>query len=977
MRFIFTLLIFCFSFNSFGQAKDSTKIGSVLGIVKDSANEYGLQSVTITIYQKSDSTLLDYQLTNPQGEFNIQTIPVLTPVIVNFSFTGYMPFSKTLQLDSTNRKYDFKTIMLARSYGSLDEVVVQAVLPIRMNGDTLEINPTAFKLDSNAVVEDMLRRVPGVTMWGDGTITVNGKTVNKVFVDGKPFFGGDPAIATQNLPKNAIEKIQVYQEQDYTKDNIDQNPTDSLLTMNIKLREDKKFGLFGKVGAGIGTDHRYEADGTMQAYNRKNRFSLAAASNNINKSVDMQSIVRQGSYRDFNPSNRYVANFGGSGVNRIGFIGANYMHNFSQENNSRLNNQLNAGYNFRSNINDVSSQTSSQSNFDNRALSSESERESHSENRVHSVNTSYNKRDRSKDFNISSNYSNTSGNSSSSSSSSTEEAGVGLVNTNQQTSTNENSGQNISFNTSYRNNDDDERNLKSFNINYNANYSENNSTRNTLTQFTSYAKPSDSRYFNRNYDNESSNFNNSLGFGYNALKRLLFGSHNLWDVNIIFDNNLSVSKNNFSTAASDYDTLSNVYLSNDSLTYYNDVTRIEDRPSLRFSKNFRKNLSDRYFRYLNISAVLQGHILSEKNRSDIDDRNLDRTYSFFLPGLNISYNYNKFRKYNLSFNLSQNNSAGIPSIDQLRPIIDSSQSSFNNGNPYLKPFYNNNLSFTFNYEKQSGRDKGEFNFRVFLNAGRTRNGITDSSYLDQSRRRITYLINLEEGRRNMNGGLSVNKAFKLKKDMLQFTYSWNYSNNRTPNYFLGDFYRSKNTSSNNNLRVFYSVGDIATFQVAQGLNLTNSLPRGENAKPLKNTTYITNAGVNLKYPKNFTLSNTFDYVNNKQAGQTSALWNAFLTYRFLKTKSAEVKLSAMDILRQNKNIDVNTGLNSLSTTVTNGLQNFYMVTLSYYPRRFGRGSGSGNREMRTERSESRPANFQRRGADGGGFRGGSDRPRRN
>lgn len=976
MRFLFIAIFFCLPAVLFAQQRESVKPGAVAGIVKDSANDYGLQSVTITIYKKADSTLLDYKLTNEQGEFNFESVPLATPVIVNFSFAGYRPYSKNLTLDSSQQSYNFKSVMLSRTYGDLDEVVVQAVLPVRMNGDTLEINPAAFKLDSNAVVEDMLRRVPGMTMWGDGSITVNGKTVNKVFVDGKAFFGGDPAVATQNLPKNAIEKIQVYQEQDYSKDNIDQNPNDSLLTMNIKLREDKKFGMFGKVGAGIGTDKRFEADGTVQAYNKKNRLSLAAATNNINKSADMQSILRQSSYRDFNPSNRYVANFGGSGVNRIGFVGAEFNHNFSQETNSRLNNQLHAGYNFRSNVNDVSSQTNSQSSFDGTILNGQSERESHSENRVHSFNTNYNKRDRSKDFSVSTNYNNTAGNSASNSFSSTEELNVGLANTNKQSSTNESSGQNISFNTSFRNNDDDERNLKSFNVNFNTNYSENNNTRNTLTEFTSFKKPSDSRYFNRNYNNESSNFNAGLGFGYNALKRLIFRNHNLWDVNIIFSNDLSFSKNNYSTVASDYDTLTGIYRNNQNLTYYNAVSRVEDRPSLRFSKNFRKNLSDRYFRYLNISAVLQGQFTSEKNSSDIQNRNLDRSYSFFLPSLNISYNYNKFRKYNFGMNLSQNNSAGMPSLDQLFPIIDSSQSSFNNGNPNLKPFYNNNIGFNLNYEKQSNRDKGEFNFRLNFNMGRTKNGITDSSYLDNSLRRVTYLINIEDGRRYMNGGFSVNKAFKLKKDMLQFTYTGNYSNNRAPNFFKGDFYRSRNTNISNNLRIFYSLGEVITFQAAQGINLTNSLPSGQNAKPLKNTTYITNAGINLKYRQDLTLSNTLDYVNNESAGQSSALWNAFLSYRFLKSKSAEVKFSAMDILRQNKNISVtgNAETNSLSTTVTNGLQQFYMVTLSYFPRRFG---ANASRRGRSESSsEERPRNFERRSQDGGGFRGG-DSPRRN
>lgn len=966
MRLIFTLLIFILPVALLAQVKDSLKAGSVTGVVKDSTNEYSLQSVTITIYKKADSTLLDYQLTNAHGEFNFETIPFVTPVIVNFSYAGYKPYSQTVQLDTTAHHYNFKTVLLSRTYGSMDEVIVQAVLPIRMNGDTLEINPAAFKLDSNAVVEDMLRRVPGVTMWGDGTITVNGKTVNKLFVDGKPFFGGDPAIATQNLPKNAIEKIQVYQEQDYSKDNIDEDPADSLLTMNIKLREDRKFGLFGKVGAGIGTDNRYEADAAAQAYNRKNRFGLAAAANNINKNADMQSIVRQSSYRDFNPSNRYVANFGGSGVNKIGFVGATYQHNFSQENNSRLNNQLNAGYNFRSNANDVSSRTSSQSTIQDTLLFGESQRTSHSENENHSFNAGYNKRDRSKEFSINSSFNAGNSNSLSNSFTTSEKQFVGLVSTNEQNTVSESSNQNGSLNASFRNNDDDERSLKSFNVDYSANYSSNNSNRNTISDIISFTEPSKSRYINRNYDNESSNFNNNLGFGYNALKRLLFGSHNLWNINIIFNNQLSYSKSTFSTLAGNFDTLTNSYDIMESLTYFNNITRFEDRPSLRFSKSFRKNLSDRFFRFLNVSAVLQGQFLSEKNASDIENRNIERNYNFFLPGLNVSYTYNKFRKYNINANLSQNNSAGIPSIDQLFPIIDNAQTTFNFGNAQLKPYYNNNISFNLNYEKQANRDKSEFNFRLFFNAGRVRNGITDSSYLDNSLQRTVYLINIENGRRNMNAGVNVGTSFKLKKDMLQLNYSGNYNNNTTPNYINGLYSLSKNNNINNNLRVFYSVGDIATFQIAQGLNLNSSMQTGRNLNSFKNTTHITNASVNLKYPKDFTISNTLDYLNNKNAGETSLLWNAFVTYRFLKSKSAEVRFSAMDILRQNKNIDVNTGLNSLSTTVTNGLQQFYMVTLSYYPRRFGqgtRGGGGGERNRSFQRPE------------GGGFRGGGRPPR--
>ncbi|QEC73518.1 Plug domain-containing protein [Arachidicoccus ginsenosidivorans] len=104
-----------------------------------------------------------------------------------------------------------------------------------MNGDTLEFNADAFHLDPNAVAEDLLRKLPGVVVWGDGTITVHGREVSRVLVNGKPFFGGDTKVATQNLPKKAVEKVQVYQ-QSKNKD----NPLDSITEVNIQLKKAKR-----------------------------------------------------------------------------------------------------------------------------------------------------------------------------------------------------------------------------------------------------------------------------------------------------------------------------------------------------------------------------------------------------------------------------------------------------------------------------------------------------------------------------------------------------------------------------------------------------------------------------------------------------------------------------------------------------------------------------------------------------------------
>jgi hypothetical protein len=97
----------------------------------------------------------------------------------------------------------------------------------------LEFNAKAFKLNRNAVVEDLMRKLSGITMWGDGVITVNGKKVSHVFVDGKIFFGGDARIATQNLPKDAVDKIKVYNDKAEQK-----SPLDTILDVNIKLKKE-------------------------------------------------------------------------------------------------------------------------------------------------------------------------------------------------------------------------------------------------------------------------------------------------------------------------------------------------------------------------------------------------------------------------------------------------------------------------------------------------------------------------------------------------------------------------------------------------------------------------------------------------------------------------------------------------------------------------------------------------------------------
>ncbi|MFV0604283.1 MAG: hypothetical protein ACK5NK_00455 [Niabella sp.] len=175
---------------------------------------------------------------------------------------------------------------------------------------------------------------------------MNGKPIPNVLVDGKPFMGqNDARIATQNLPKEAIDKIQVYSEVDRSLSQEQRKIQDSLLTMNIKLKENKKTGYFGKLGVGYGTRDRFETDLSFQMYNKTTSFGVGGGYNNINKNIgNLKEMFQNNTYRNYNPNLRYVGNFNNDGINKNHSIGGVFTHNFIETTNSRQNNRITVNY---------------------------------------------------------------------------------------------------------------------------------------------------------------------------------------------------------------------------------------------------------------------------------------------------------------------------------------------------------------------------------------------------------------------------------------------------------------------------------------------------------------------------------------------------------------------------------------------------------------------------------------------------------
>src|SRR5690606_19434960 len=190
--------------------------------------------------------------------------------------------------------------------------------PIVIKGDTVEFSASAFKTKPNAVAEDLLKKLPGVEVDMDGNVTAQGEAIQKIYVDGKEFFGSDPKLATRNITAEMIESVQVFDDMsDQAKfTRIDDGSRSK--TINIRLKKNMRKGYFGRLVAGYGSDDRYETSLMLNRFNGDRRISLLAGSNNINRqSFSFNDIV--GGMGGF--GSRGGGGFGGGGFGGGGFGG--------------------------------------------------------------------------------------------------------------------------------------------------------------------------------------------------------------------------------------------------------------------------------------------------------------------------------------------------------------------------------------------------------------------------------------------------------------------------------------------------------------------------------------------------------------------------------------------------------------------------------------------------------------------------------
>ena len=942
MNIIYRICCFLFfsvvSTTAFSQVKDSSFVGMVKGVALDSAHNYVLQSATIAVYKIKDSSLISYQLSNNFGEFQFKELPVGIPLKIVISYSGYQSFNKKFIIPADKKEIDLSNLNVERLTNQLDEVVIEYVPPVRMNGDTLEFNASAFKLDKNAVVEDLLRKLPGVTIWGDGVIMVNGKEVSSLLVDGKPFFGGDSKVAIQNLPKTAIDKIQVYQQNQDV-----ENPLDSVTQVNIKLRKDKRAGKFGKIGGGYGTRDRFEADGSINFFSPHTQFGIVAAGNNVNKIANnANSLMRNSTYKNNGVSLEYQPNFRAQGLNRPGSGGFTFQQDFLENPAWQKKDRISADYFIRNNDNENLRQTQTLTTF-----TGDSSRIQNNVSVNNSVNTNqnfnfkYEKETEKYSFNISPVFNAETRNNHREQKRNSSSSTQGLQSTNNTINNGSNDSKNMQVRVEYNARKDYLKNRRfpsdDFQVDYTLYTGQDNSEQNNLTDFVSLLNPNENKKYDRKYNNQSKSFNHSLTFQSGDLKRLIFGYHNFAGIILRLQNNLSINARNEDRIVKDIDTISKVYIPNQYLSNSTKYSTFNEMPALTLRKNFNKGLTNRYSKNVSIYFSARWQFYNQKNISDHSFQNIDGSYQKFIPNANINYTNNQFGDYQTTYSLRYSATSGYPNVNQIAPLVDSSNLySIQKGNVDLKPYDKRELSFSLNHN--NNKSKTTFNYAMNVQAGFINNNIIDSSIIDNSGRTTHYSVNAN-GNKYINISGNLNKAFKLNDHQIQVNFSTSFGISKNPNYVNSILNFSDNFNNRYNVNLYYTLKDFLAINLGQSLSFYNSKQSGFNNRKFGNSNKATSLSASASLTKKISLSSNVSY---NQSASTNAnnidftIWNANANYRFLKGNNAELKFAALDLLHQNISV-INYGSNNnLTTGTVNVLQNYYIVTFSYFPRRFGK-----------------------------------------
>lgn len=254
----------------------------LLATVRDSSGQT-LTGANLIILHAQDSLLADFAVSDGAGRVRVKQLAA-GDYLLRCTFLGYVRPDEIITIAAEDQLLDLgDLVMFPDSYYLEMASVTGRRIPIRMRGDTMVYDAASFAVREGAAVEELLRRLPGLSVDAVGQIEYQGRPVREVMIDGQPFFANNPTLLTRELPALAVDEVAVYDQQSDAEAVSGQSDGQEYLTVDLALTDDFQSEWFGRLRVGAGTNRRFRADGNLFRIGRKNRLGLVVRSNNLNE----------------------------------------------------------------------------------------------------------------------------------------------------------------------------------------------------------------------------------------------------------------------------------------------------------------------------------------------------------------------------------------------------------------------------------------------------------------------------------------------------------------------------------------------------------------------------------------------------------------------------------------------------------------------------------------------------------------------